>query len=90
MMPTEIQKTGITGVCGRINSEDIDTLTVGSDPEGRSAPSPVFVAGIEHSLIAKVVIANQALFFSADRTGMSHFVLILQCVLYFSTECHIV
>ena len=32
------------------------------------------MAGIEHSLVTKVVIANQVIFFSADRTGMCHFI----------------
>jgi hypothetical protein len=32
------------------------------------------MAGVEHSLVTKVVIANQMIFFSADRTGMGHFI----------------
>jgi hypothetical protein len=34
----------------------------------------VFVAGIEHSFVTKVVVTNQMFFFSADRTGMGHFI----------------
>jgi hypothetical protein len=54
--------------------ENIDAFTIRCNPESRPATPPVFVAAIEHSFIAKVVIANQVFFFSADRTGLSHFV----------------
>ena len=49
-----------------------------------------FVAAIEHSLVAKVVIANQMFFFSADRTGLSHFVFLgITMFCKNSTDCHI-
>jgi len=54
-------------------SEDIEILAIRHDPEGRPASSPAFVAGVEQSFIAKVIVADQAFFLSTDRAGMGHF-----------------
>lgn len=50
---------------GESVSDNIEALAVRGYPEGRPAPSPVLVAGIEHSFVTKVIIADQRLFFSA-------------------------
>jgi hypothetical protein len=57
---------------GSVVLENIETFAIRGYPECRSAPSPVFVAGIEYSFVTKVIIADQCLFFSADRTGSCH------------------
>jgi hypothetical protein len=53
--------------------ENIDTLAIRGDPEGRPATPPTFVAAVEHSLVAKVIITNKMFSCSADGTGLSHF-----------------
>jgi len=58
---------------GRSISEDIETFTVRGQPECRAATPPVLVTGIERPFIAKVVVRDQGVFFTAYRTTVCHF-----------------
>ena len=52
--------------------ENILTLPVGGDPEGRTTSSTAFVTGIKEPLITKIVITGEVLSLSADGAYQCH------------------
>jgi len=52
--------------------ENIRTLPVGGDPEGRTTSSTAFVTGIKDPLITKIVITGEVLSLSADGAYQCH------------------